>query len=156
MEITAKENPRKFDPVSPIKVLAGLKLYGKNPTRAPDNAVIKIMDIIGAPFNEKIINKDKQAINVTPEDKPSNPSIKLIAFVTPIIQPIVKINVQVSFKRITVSKIGILIFPICTPDSATHTAAKICAPNLQSGGIPFESSIKHAIAKITIPHKVTN
>ena len=47
IEITAKQYPKKFEPVSPIKVLAGLKLNGKNPTNAPAKAVIKIIEIKG-------------------------------------------------------------------------------------------------------------
>ena len=90
IEITANENPKKFDPTSPIKVFAGLKLNGKNPTIEPANAVISNIDINGDDgVNKKIINKEKHEINVIPDDNPSNPSIKFIAFVIPTIQPIV-------------------------------------------------------------------
>ena len=147
------ENPKKLEPVSPIKVLAGLKLYGRNPTNAPANAVIKTMDITGAPLREKIINKDKHEIRVIPEDSPSNPSIKLIALVIPIIHATVRITDQIPFNRITVLKIGMLISPMLTPQNTTQTAAIICAASLQSGGIPLESSIKHATAKTRIPPK---
>ena len=44
IEITDKQYPKKLEPVSPINVLAGLKLYGKNPTKEPPNAVIKIIE----------------------------------------------------------------------------------------------------------------
>ena len=47
IEITASEYPKKLDPTSPINVFAGLKLKGKNPTSAPANAVINIIDIKG-------------------------------------------------------------------------------------------------------------
>lgn len=70
IEIIDKEKPKKFDPVSPINVFAGLKLYGKNPTIPPANAVIKIIGHIVAPFNAKIINNDKHEINEIPEDNP--------------------------------------------------------------------------------------
>ena len=91
IEIIDKQYPKKFEPVSPIKVLAGLKLYGKNPTKAPAKAVIKIIDINGDSFNENIISNEIQEISVIPVERPSNPSIKFIALVTPTIQPIVKI-----------------------------------------------------------------
>jgi hypothetical protein len=39
----------------------------------------------------KTIINEKHDIKVIPDDKPSNPSIKLIAFVIPIIQPTDKI-----------------------------------------------------------------
>ena len=89
IEITAKQNPKKLDPTSPINVFAGLKLNGKNPTIEPPNAVISKTAIKGDLFNVKIINKEIHEINVIPEDNPSRPSIKLIAFVIPTIQPIV-------------------------------------------------------------------
>ncbi len=91
IEITANENPKKFEPTSPIKVLAGLKLNGKNPTIAPLNAVINKMAINGDLFKVNIINKEMHEIKLIPDDKPSKPSIKLIALVIPIIQPIVRI-----------------------------------------------------------------
>ena len=65
IEIIAKQNPIKFDPVSPINVLAGLKLNGKNPTNAPAKAVINTIAISGDPFRANTINKDKHEINVT-------------------------------------------------------------------------------------------
>ena len=89
IEIIDKQYPKKLEPVSPINVLAGLKLYGKNPTKAPDKAVINITHINGEPFNENIINKEIHEIKVIPVESPSSPSIKFIAFVTPTIHPIV-------------------------------------------------------------------
>ena len=58
IDIIDNENPKKFDPVSPINVFAGAKLNGKNPTNAPANAVINTIDINGEPFNTNIINND--------------------------------------------------------------------------------------------------
>lgn len=54
-----------------------------------DNAVINIIEISGELFKEKIIKSDIQEIKAIPEDKPSKPSNKLIAFVIPIIHIIV-------------------------------------------------------------------
>lgn len=90
IDIIAKENPKKFEPVSPINVLAGLKLNGKNPTIEPANAVINNIAISGDDgFKINIINKEKQEISVIPDDNPSKPSIKFMAFVIPTIHPIV-------------------------------------------------------------------
>ena len=72
MEITAKLYPKKLEPVSPINVLAGLKLNGKNPVNAPANAVTNSIAMSGESFKAKIIIKDKHEINEIPEDKPSN------------------------------------------------------------------------------------
>ena len=64
------ENPKKFEPVSPIKVFAGAKLNGKNPTKAPASAVINKMEINGEPFNTKIIISETADITDIPADKP--------------------------------------------------------------------------------------
>ena len=69
-----------------MNVLAGLKLYGKNPTIAPAKAVIRIIAIIGDWFIVNTIIREKHDINVIPDDRPSKPSIRLIAFVMPTIQ----------------------------------------------------------------------
>ena len=91
IDIIAKEKPKKLEPISPINVLAGLKLNGKNPTIAPPNAAINKVAINGELLRVKIINNEKQEIKVIPEDNPSKPSIKLIALVIPIIQQTVRI-----------------------------------------------------------------
>ena len=89
IEIIDKANPKKLEPVSPIKVFAGLKLKGKNPTNEPARAVISKMEIKGEPLSVKIISSEKHDITPIPADKPSNPSIKFTAFVIPTIQIIV-------------------------------------------------------------------
>ena len=93
-----KENPKKLEPVSPKNVLAGAKLNGKNPTNAPANAATNTIDTIGELFNTTIINQDTADITDIPEDSPSNPSIKLIAFVTATIHKIVIPIDTISFK----------------------------------------------------------
>lgn len=89
IEIIERQYPKKLDPISPIKVLAGFKLNGKNPEIPPAKAVISIIDISGDPFNTNTINKEKHDIKHIPDDNPSNPSIKLIALVIPTIHTIV-------------------------------------------------------------------
>ena len=100
IETTDNIKPKKFEPASPINVFAGEKLYGKNPVNAPISAVIIIIAIIGDSFNANIINNEIHDINVIPDDKPSKPSVKLIAFVTPTIQIIVSIGETISFSPI--------------------------------------------------------
>ena len=83
IDITASENPKKFEPTSPINVLAGLKLNGKNPTIEPANAVINSIDINGDDgVSKKIISNETHEISVIPDDSPSSPSIKLTELTT--------------------------------------------------------------------------
>lgn len=109
IDIIARENPMKLDPVSPINVFAGLKLNGRNPTIAPAKAVINTIAINGEPFNANTIRSDKHEIKVTPDDNPSRPSIKLIAFVIPIIQHTVIIYENIPLITIFPSVNGIEI-----------------------------------------------
>lgn len=117
-----KVNPKKLEPVSPIKVLAGLKLNGKKPANAPANAVIMIIAINGDSFKEKIINNEIQDIIVIPEDSPSNPSIRLMAFVIPTIHPIVNIIEKASLISIDGKK-GNSKSPKRNPNATTIIAA---------------------------------
>ena len=109
IDITDNEYPKKLEPASPIKVFAGLKLNGRKPLSAPASAVINKIAIIGEPFKANIISIDIHDINAIPEDNPSNPSIKLIAFVTPMIHPIVNIT-ENAFGSPTLQKNGIFTF----------------------------------------------
>ena len=52
----------KFEPVSPIKVLAGLKLKGKKPSNEPARAVANIIDITGDEFNINIQEENEDGI----------------------------------------------------------------------------------------------
>lgn len=119
----------------------------------PPNAAINKMAISGELFNVKIINKEKQDIKVIPEERPSNPSIKLIALVIPIIQQIVIIYEKQSLSQILSSKKGKLMFSIRIPHATTIVAASICIISFTMLGIPLESSIKQVIPNTTIPIK---
>lgn len=122
IDIIDSENPKKLEPVSPINVFAGAKLNGKNPTKAPANAVINKIDTNGDPFNTNIINREIADIIEIPEDNPSNPSIKLIAFVTPTIHPIVRIMENISLNS-TVGKNDGVISSILIPNDTAIIAA---------------------------------
>ena len=108
-----------------MNVFAGLKLNGKNPTIAPASAVISTIANKGEPFKAKTIRRDKHEIKVTPDDNPSNPSIKLIAFVIPIIQHTVSIyeNIPVIINFPSVK--GTEILSIRIPQTTTIIAATI-------------------------------
>ena len=152
IEITDKEYPRKLEPVSPMKVLAGLKLNGINPSNAPARAVTSMILIKGDPFKAKIISKETQEIIDIPEDKPSRPSIKLIAFIIAIIHTTVTINDNVSFV-ITPPKPERSILSILIPLYVTILAARTCPNNLTDAGIPFKSSAKQNMLRTKAPIK---
>lgn len=123
IDITASEKPKKLEPVSPIKVFAGLKLNGKKPTIEPPNAAINKIAINGDLFKVKIIIKEIHDIKLIPEDSPSKPSIKLIALVIPTIQPMVSIYENQSLNQIWFGMNGKFALEIRTPQATTILAA---------------------------------
>ena len=135
-KIIDKQNPTKLDPVSPINVLAGLKLYGKNPHKEPHSAVIKIIDINAEPLSENTIKREMQEIIAIPVDNPSSPSIRFIAFVNPTIQIIV-INIYTHWGNCSLNN---SILSILIPQKTTIVAATICANNLKIAFAPYTSS----------------
>ena len=149
------ENPKKFDPVSPIKVFAGAKLNGKNPTNAPASAVINNIATIGESFNTNIINNEIADMTDIPEDSPSNPSIRLIAFVTPTIHIIVNIIENISCISI-VFKNGNVISSILTPNPTAIIAANTCPISFVIGFIVFISSIIQTTEITNIPKSIPN
>jgi hypothetical protein len=90
----ARVKPKKKLPESPIKIFAGLKLYRKNPIKAPDSAMAKIAqshcDVLMA-----MTKKVMLAINPIPPERPSILSTALKALVTPTIH----INVIKRFNK---------------------------------------------------------
>ena len=155
IDITANENPKKFEPVSPINVFAGVKLNGKNPTSAPARAVINTIEINDDPFNTNITNNDIADIIDIPEDNPSSPSIKFIAFVTITIHAIV-INTDVISCISGKFKNGSVIPSILIPDITIHIAPKSCPINFVIGLIVFISSTIQNADIINIPTKKPN
>ena len=147
------ENPKKFDPVSPINVLAGAKLNGKNPTNAPASAVISSIATIGESFNTNMINNEIADITDIPDDKPSKPSIRLMAFVTPTIQITVMIIENISCISI-VFKNGNVISSILMPNATATIAANTCPVNFVIGFMVFISSTTHTIEIINIPRNI--
>ena len=85
MEIQARIKPKNNAPVSPMKILAGLKLYGKNPKPAPATAAVRIatLELLLISVSAR---SDMEAIDDTPTAKPSRPSIRLTALQIPTIQ----------------------------------------------------------------------
>ena len=155
MEIIEREKPKKLEPVSPINVFAGAKLNGKNPTNAPANAVINKIEISGEPFKTNIINNDTADMTEIPADSPSKPSIKLMAFVTPTIHPIVKIIENASFNSCVSKKAGV-ISSILTPNATTIVAAITCPSNFTIGLIVTISSVTQKIDITIIPKNIPN
>ncbi|MNV39588.1 hypothetical protein D3C71_1311730 [compost metagenome] len=83
-----KQKPRNREPVSPIKILAGWKLKNRKPTMLPSRSR-QISATMTFPIKKAIVAIVAIAIPDTPAASPSNPSIRLTAFVTPTIQKIV-------------------------------------------------------------------
>ena len=102
-----KANPRKYDPLSPISIFAGLKLYLRNPKLAPVNEAHIIANSTW-PFIKLIKNTPKEKINEVPEANPSKPSIQFIELVIPTIQKEVKIELITLGKITWLSKKVIL------------------------------------------------
>lgn len=136
-----------------IKVFAGAKLNGKNPTKAPEIAVISKMEISGEPFNTNIINKDTADITEIPADSPSNPSIKLIELVTPTIHPIVRRIENASFSSSVGKKAGV-ISSILTPNATTMIAANTCPANFTIGFMVIISSMTQKMDITIIPKNI--
>ena len=95
-----------MEPVSPMKIFAGLKLYRKNPTVAPASA----RDIHAKsvwPSCNVMAQTAIQAMKEIPAAKPSRPSIRFTIFVNPTIQKIV--NGAAQYLRYTTPPQGRLI-----------------------------------------------
>ena len=128
-----------------------VKNYSKNPTNAPDIAVTITVAIIGESFNTNIINNDIHEINDIPEDNPSKPSIKFIAFVTPTIHKTVIIVENDSLNPI-LYKNGISKCSILVPNRTTIIAAIVWPNNSCHGFNVFISSNVPVIAITITPN----
>ena len=80
--------PRNMDPVSPMKILAGLKLYCRKPRHAPVMATIAAADTHCPIWNARRAMAI-DAIVAIPAASPSRPSIRLTVLINPMIQKIV-------------------------------------------------------------------
>lgn len=138
-----------------IKVFAGAKLNGKNPTNAPAIAVISKIDISGEPFNTNIIKSDTADITEIPADSPSKPSIKLIALVTITIHPIVTMIEKTSLNSSVGKKAGV-ISSILIPNATTIIAANNCPINFTIGFMVLISSTMQKIDNTKIPKNIPN
>lgn len=100
-----------------------------------------------------MINKDTAEITDIPADKPSNPSIKLMALVTPTIQPIVKTIENASFSPSFVIKAGVTS-SILTPNATTIIAARSCPVSFTIGFMVMMSSNIQKIDITIIPKNI--
>ena len=92
MIITAQQNPRNMLPVSPMKMDAGLKLNGTNPSTAPRSArasttrVPSMFEFWADPVAARCTARKRNpaaTIAVTPPHRPSKPSIRFAALQQP-------------------------------------------------------------------------
>ena len=81
---TAMMPPIDSEPVSPMKILAGLRLYGIKPMHAPASAAT-----MSATFSSDTSSATTRMVTQlmvdTPTARPSSPSIRLTEFVMPTI-----------------------------------------------------------------------
>ena len=78
----ARTPPRAMEPVSPIKIFAGFLLKIRNPRQPPATAP----NITGSPMKQKAvpaITINSETRVVTPDARPSSPSVRFTAFTTP-------------------------------------------------------------------------
>ena len=87
--ITAIMKPMNREPESPAKMLAGWKLWTKNPKTEPNIIKVKIKSKPVFPIIIAIIPIVAKYIELIPAANPSKPSIKLIQFKQPKIKNIV-------------------------------------------------------------------
>ncbi len=88
IERSAITYPKNMLPESPMKIEAWGRLNNQKPSVTPTNTKIK-MSREYWPCHKQSIPKHANAIITKPLAKPSKPSIKLIAFITPTIHKIV-------------------------------------------------------------------
>src|ERR1017187_5064676 len=126
-------------PESPRKMLAGWKLYRKNPSMAPANTAER-RDISGVCLitdTAKIIIVEN---NAEPADNPSSPSIRLNAFVIKRTQMIVRGRATAIPKGWRGEYATNKWIP--KPDKYSQTAATVCTPNFTYGPSGTRSSYK--------------
>ena len=87
-EAVAIIKPTNRLPQSPINILAGWKLKNRNPVKAPDRASITTARTT-LPCHRASIAITAQAIPDIPAARPSKPSMRLMALVTPTIHRMV-------------------------------------------------------------------
>ena len=87
--ITAIINPKNIEPESPINILAGLKLWSKNPKVEPNIINVSTTDNPILPWRYAIIPIVKKNIALIPPASPSSPSIKFKQFIQPNVNKIV-------------------------------------------------------------------
>ena len=138
METAASINPRNMLPQSPMKTLAGGKLYSRNPEQAPTKEIV-IMTANTCPLIMARQHRITEAINVIPPARPSIPSTRLSAFVTASTQKTVIITLALSGRLVTCQN-RIWIVLIRMPNSISIDAAMICPENFQFVFRPSMSS----------------
>ena len=74
--------PKAMEPVSPIKTLAGYALWIRKPKHAPARAVENNDMELNPHFKATMLKKDI-TIKVTPDARPSSPSVKFTLFTVP-------------------------------------------------------------------------
>jgi len=127
----ASTKPSTWLPMSPMKMLAGLKLKIKKPSAAPVIAAARL-ETSPCPSPADRMKKKAAAIPVRPAARPSMLSRKLRA--------LVRATIQISVRAPSSS--GTWNSVILMPARITTSAATTCARNLIRKSMPCRSSIR--------------
>ncbi len=147
---TAMIKPNTSEPVSPIKILAGLKLKYKNASIAPARAKA-INEPLLSPLIIRKAPNTTRLMKPNPPARPSMPSIRLNALVIPTMAIIVKVYCE-SKGNSPIPKIP-LNDVILTPDNAISVARPIWIKNLYRAERSLRSSIIPTAKRITIERR---
>ena len=133
-ETTPNVNPMNMLPVSPRKMLAGLKLYRKKPRHAP----MKPRSSNTSPglcCISKIPHSPTAEMIARPDARPSSPSIRLKALM------IATSQITTSAQSTGAGRLYPSSNPNRVPENHIISAAATCPPSLINGLIPRTSSI---------------
>ena len=129
--ITApSSSPSRFDPQSPMKTLAGLKLKIRKPSAAPQTIAARMPAVL-RPRSKAMIENATAAIAHTPAASPSTPSEKLTMFISTTSASTV--SGPPKSPSSTRCRNGNVNASTCTPDVTSTTAAAICPISLTAG-----------------------
>lgn len=87
IDIIARVKPKNIEPVSPMNIFAGLKLNGRKPIQLPARMpVMRITVSVASSTKNEARSIEHAEIADTPQERPSRPSMRFVAFMRNTIQ----------------------------------------------------------------------